>query len=71
MIPVIPIHEVEAWMLAAEHKLLREVLMTDMEAQELGLVNKVKQVESLSKPKEMLMKLYKKLEEIVLEGVIK
>ena len=47
-------------MLAADHKLLQEVLMTDVKAQELGLVSKVKQVESEGKPKEMLDEIIKK-----------
>lgn len=41
-------------MLAADHDVLRDVLQTDMKAQDLGLVSKVKQVESEPKPKEKL-----------------
>ena len=41
-------------MLAADHDVLRDVLQTDMKAQDLGLASKIKQVESEPKPKEKL-----------------
>jgi hypothetical protein len=60
LLPVIPVHETEAWMLAAHHELLQDMLMTDMKPQELGLVSKVKQVESKVDPKKELDEIIKR-----------
>jgi len=54
LVPIIPVRMIESWMLAADHDVLRDVLQTDMKAQDLGLVSKVKQIESEPKPKEKL-----------------
>ncbi len=60
MIPVIPVRMIESWMLAADHKVLQNVLLTDIKAQELGLVSKVKLVESEPRPKEKLDQMIQK-----------
>jgi len=60
LIPVIPIHEIESWMLAANYEVLQDVLMTDMKPQQLGLVSKVRQVEFEPKPKEKLDQIIEK-----------
>src|SRR5713226_4980392 len=54
LVPIIPIRMTEAWMLAADHDLLREVIGTSLRAQELGLVNRARQVESDPNPKQTL-----------------
>lgn len=59
LIPVIPVHETESWMLAADHEVLRSVLMTD-NLRELDLVDRVHQVASESKPKEKLEQIIQK-----------
>ncbi|MDQ2888033.1 MAG: DUF4276 family protein [Chloroflexota bacterium] len=60
MIPVIPVRMIESWMLAADHEVLQNVLLTDIKAQELGLMSKVKLVESEPKPKEKLDQIIQK-----------
>jgi hypothetical protein len=54
LLPIIPVRMTEAWMLAAEHDLLREVIGTSLRPQELGLVNRARQVESDPNPKHTL-----------------
>ncbi len=44
-------------MLAAEHELLKKVLRTNLSAQELGLVNRVRQVEHVPNPKQTFKQL--------------
>jgi Domain of unknown function (DUF4276) len=60
MIPVIPVRMIESWMLAADHEMLQNVLLTDIKAQELGLISKVKLVKSEPKPKEKLDQIIQK-----------
>jgi Domain of unknown function (DUF4276) len=50
LIPIIPIQAIEAWMLA-DYEVLCAEIRTDLSAQELGIPEKAKQVESISKPK--------------------
>jgi hypothetical protein len=54
LLPIIPVQMTEAWMLAADHDLLREVIGTSIRAQDLGLVNRVRLVESDPDPKQTL-----------------
>ncbi len=54
LVPIIPVQMTEAWMLAADHDLLREVIGTSIRARDLGLVNRVRQVESDPDPKQTL-----------------
>jgi Domain of unknown function (DUF4276) len=60
VIPVIPIRMIESWMLAVDHEVLQNVLLTDIKAQELGLMNKIRQVESEPEPKEKLDQIIQK-----------
>lgn len=57
LVPLIPIRMTEAWMLAAEHEVLKIVLKTRLSAQELGLVHRVRQVEHIANPKQTLKQL--------------
>ena len=54
LVPIIPVRMTEAWMLAADHDLLRKVIRTSIRAQDLGLINRVRQVESDPDPKQTL-----------------
>jgi len=54
LVPIIPVRMTEAWMLAADHDLLRKVIGTSIRAQDLGLINRVRQVESDPDPKQTL-----------------
>lgn len=54
LVPIIPVRMTEAWMLAANHDLFREILGTNAKSQELGLVNRARQVESIQDPKQTL-----------------
>lgn len=60
LVPLIPIRMTEAWMLAAEHEVLKKVLRTNLSAQELWLINKVSQVERDPNPKQTLRQLVQK-----------
>ena len=50
LLPIIPIQAIEAWILA-DHEIFRAEMRTDLTAHELGIPEKAKQVESISKPK--------------------
>ena len=50
LLPIIPIQAIEAWILA-DYQVLCAEIRTDLSAHELGIPEKVKQVESISKPK--------------------
>jgi len=50
LLPIIPIQAIEAWMLADYEVICTEV-RTDLTARELGIPEKAKQVEAISKPK--------------------
>jgi hypothetical protein len=54
LVPIIPVRMTEAWMLAADHALFQEIIGTNMRPQELGLVNRARQVESIQDPKQAL-----------------
>ena len=60
LIPIIPIRMTEAWMLAAEYELFKRTLLASVNAYELGLVSKVKQVESDPNPKQTLKQIAQK-----------
>ena len=53
LLPIIPIRMVESWMLA-DFEALQKVLRTDLNARDLGLPEKAKQVEMVAKPKQVL-----------------
>ena len=55
LVPIIPIREIEAWMLA-DHEVLREVLGTNVSAQNLGLPEKARLVEANPDPKAAINK---------------
>jgi hypothetical protein len=57
LVPIIPIRMTEAWMLAADHVLLKRLIGTTMTTQDLGLVNKARQVESDPDPKQTLKRI--------------
>ncbi len=50
LLPIIPIQAVEAWMLA-DFETLSAELRTDLKAHELGIPEKTRQIEKISKPK--------------------
>lgn len=50
LLPIIPVQAIEAWMLADYETLCMEV-RTDLTAREVGIPEKAKQVEAISKPK--------------------
>jgi Domain of unknown function (DUF4276) len=50
LLPIIPIQAIEAWILA-DHEILRAELRTDLSADELGIPEKARHVESISRPK--------------------
>jgi Domain of unknown function (DUF4276) len=50
LLPIIPIQAVEAWMLA-DFETLGAELRTDLKAHELGIPEKTRQIEKISKPK--------------------
>ncbi len=53
LLPIIPIKMVESWMLA-DFETLQKVLRTDLNARDLGLPERAKQVETVAKPKQVL-----------------
>jgi Domain of unknown function (DUF4276) len=50
LLPIIPVRAIEAWMLA-DYEIFCEEVRTPLGARELGIPEKAKQVESISKPK--------------------
>ena len=50
LLPIVPIQAIEAWMLS-DQEILRAEIRTGMTAYELGIPEKAKQVELISKPK--------------------
>ena len=60
LVPIIPVQKTEAWMLAADHDLLRREIGTSISAQNLGLVNRARQVESDPDPKQTLKEIIRK-----------
>ena len=60
LVPIVPVQITEAWMLAADHDLLREVMGTNLSAQNLGLVNRARQVEADPNPKQTLKQIMQK-----------
>lgn len=58
LIPVITVRMVEAWMLA-DHETLRNMLSTHLSIRELGLFDRLSQVESYRDPKEKLKQVVK------------
>jgi hypothetical protein len=60
LIPVVPIRTTEAWILAADYDLFKQVLATKVDAHGLGLVSKVKQVEADPDPKQTLKQVVQK-----------
>jgi Domain of unknown function (DUF4276) len=59
LVPVIPIQETEAWMLA-DINILQDVLDTNMDAKELGLPARPALVEKISDPKHVLQEAIRK-----------
>ncbi len=53
LVPIIPVQAIEAWMLADYELLLKEI-GTDMSVHDLGIPEKAKHVEQISKPKQRL-----------------
>ena len=60
LVPIIPIKMTEAWILAADYALFKQVLDTKVDAHGLGLVSKVKQVEADPDPKQTLNQIVQK-----------
>ena len=63
LVPIIPIQATEAWMLAADHDLLRREIGTNKSARDLGLVSRARQVESDPDPKQTLKEIIRKANE--------
>ncbi|SRR6266487_364167 len=53
LLPIIPVQAIEAWMLA-DYEVLCAEIRTDLSIRELGIPERAKQVESISKPKRRL-----------------
>lgn len=53
LLPIIPIQTIEAWLLA-DYRALLEEIGTDMRARDLGIPERPRQVEGISRPKERL-----------------
>lgn len=59
LLPVIPVQAIEAWMLADYELLVREI-GTHMQAHDLGIPEKARYVEAISKPKQRLREVVQK-----------
>lgn len=59
LVPIVPIYMTEAWLLA-DNDALRQVIGTNMKAQELGLLQKAKLIETDSNPKQTLKNIVQK-----------
>lgn len=59
LVPVVPIYMTEAWLLA-DNDALRQIIGTNMKAQELGLLQKARLIETDSNPKQTLKNIVQK-----------